>query len=65
MPVLTGKKLGDELVKLWGWKNCRSITIRIVHNEVATITAEFNATEEQGKDLIIVLKKYELKAIDE
>lgn len=60
MTKIAGRFFGDELTKLWGMKNCKDIKIHIPLNGLVEITALFNATNEQGKDLIETMKKYNL-----
>lgn len=64
MAVIEGRKFGDDLVKAWGFKNCRDIKIHIPCKGIVTITAEFNATKEQCSELETLLKKYRLEEID-
>lgn len=63
MNGITGRQLGDELTKLWGFKNCRDIKIHIPRNGIVTITAEFNATKDEADQLNTMLKQYRLEEI--
>lgn len=63
MNTIRGKCVGDELVILWGLKNCRDIKIHIPNDGIVTITAEFNATREQMDQVNSIVKKYQLEEI--
>lgn len=65
MSSIAGRKFGDELTKLWGFKNCRDLKIHIPLNGIVTITAEFNAEKEQMESVAKVIKKYRLEEIRE
>lgn len=65
MSAISGKRVGDELTKLWGFKGCRNIKIHIPNNGIVTITAEFNATKEQMDQCEAILKRYQLEEIKE
>lgn len=63
--IASGKHFGSELCDLWGLKNCTDIKIHIPYNGIVKITAEFNATIEQGESLKTLIKKCWLEEIVE
>lgn len=63
--LITGRSVGDELVNLWGLKNCRDIKIHIPNNGLVAITAEFNATKDQMEQCKTILKRFRLEEITE
>jgi len=58
-----GKDIGNDLTKLWGFKNCRDIKIHIPVDGLVIITAEFNATKDQMDQLKSITKRYRLEEI--
>lgn len=65
MAAVSGRKVGDELTKLWGWENCKDIKIHFPLNGLVEIVGTFNATKEQIDGLVSVIKKYRLEEIAE
>ena len=65
MSAITGRSVGDELTKAWGFKNCRDIKIHIPCNGIVTITAEFNMEKDQMEQCESILKQYRLEEIPE
>jgi len=65
MAGVTGRKVGDELTRLWGWENCKDIKIHFPLNGLVEIVGTFNATKEQMDGLTTVIKKYRLEEIAE
>jgi len=65
MAIITGRDVGNELVEMWGFKECRDIKIHLPANGIVTITAEFNATRDQVDQIKNTIKKYRLEEIQD
>lgn len=57
--------LGFEIAKALNLKNAKRATINLEACEVATLTVEYNMTEDQTEAVSTILKKYHLVPLDE
>ena len=50
--------LGKKIAKAFGIKHCKAITIKMAHNEISTVTAEFYPEVEDVMQFESVLSEY-------
>lgn len=60
MAIAIGRKIGKEIADALGIKHCRKLDIHISLKEFVTIEAEFYPEIDGVKQLLPVLKRYEL-----
>ena len=60
MAIALGHKFGKEIADALGIKHCRKLDIHIPLKGVVTIEAEFYPEIDGVKQLLPILKKYEL-----
>lgn len=53
-------KIGKEIADIFGLKHVRRIDIHIAHHAIVTVTAEFYPEIDGVKQLVPILKRYEL-----
>ena len=59
--IVTGQnKIAEELCEAFGIKNARSLTFRIVFDEIATVQVEFIPEIKHLEKFIYVMKKYNI-----
>lgn len=60
MAMVTGHKIGKEIADALGIKHCRKLDIHIHTDEIVTVEAEFYPEIDGIKQLVPILKRYEL-----
>lgn len=60
MAIATGHNIGKEIADALGIKHCRKLDIRIRTDEIVTVEAEYYPEIDGVKQLLPILKKYEL-----
>lgn len=60
MAIATGHNLGKEIADALGIKHCRKLDIRMRMDEIVTVEAEFFPEIDGIKQLVPILKKFEL-----
>ena len=59
MDILTGRhKICVEIAEAFGIKHCKSLDLRMRHDEVVSVAAEFRPDEGQARCFHTVIKKY-------
>lgn len=58
---ISADKIGGEIADIFGLKHVRQIDIHIARHDVVTVTAEFYPEIDGVKQLLPILKKYELR----
>ena len=54
------KQFGRELCEALGIKNCRSIELRVAADEAVTLKTESCVTDEQGRKILELIRKYDM-----
>ena len=60
MTVATGRTIGKEIADALGIKHCRKLVIHIPLKEIVTVEAEFYPEIDGVKQLLPILKRFEL-----
>lgn len=58
-------KLCAEIASAFGLKNCRRCTVYMEVNKAVTIEAEVYPDEQELRDVVLILKKYQIIAVDD
>ena len=60
MAMVTGQQIGKEIADALGIKHCRKLDIRMRMDEIVTVEAEFFPEIDGIKQLVPILKRFEL-----
>ena len=60
MAIATGPQIGKEIANALGIKHCRKLDIHMRMNELVTVEAEFFPEIDGIKQLVPILKRFEL-----
>lgn len=63
--MATGDKFGKDLAEALGLENCTNIEIKVALGQVVEIKATQFLTNEQAKEIVLVLKKYKFTPIED